>query len=61
MKALKVRRLVKKDFDDAFEKCDVVMGPTTPTAAFAAGEKSEELRELKAQIAAMQRKIDSMG
>jgi aspartyl-tRNA(Asn)/glutamyl-tRNA(Gln) amidotransferase subunit A len=40
--ALKVRRLVKKDYDDAFEKCDVVMGPTTPTAAFKAGEKSDD-------------------
>src|SRR5262249_42298254 len=38
----KVRRLVKKDFDDAFEKCDVVMGPTTPSAAFKAGEKSDD-------------------
>ena len=42
VKALKVRRLVKKDFDDAFKTCDVVMGPTTPTAAFAAGEKSDD-------------------
>ncbi|HEY1186368.1 MAG TPA: Asp-tRNA(Asn)/Glu-tRNA(Gln) amidotransferase subunit GatA [Gemmata sp.] len=42
VKALKVRRLVKKDFDDAFATCDVVMGPTTPTAAFKAGEKSNE-------------------
>ncbi len=42
VKALKVRRLVKKDYDDALEKCDVVMGPTTPTAAFKAGEKSDD-------------------
>ena len=42
VKALKVRRLVKKDFDDAFTQCDVVMGPTTPTAAFKAGEKSDD-------------------
>ncbi len=42
LKALKVRRLVKKDFDDAFNSCDVVMGPTTPTAAFKAGEKSDD-------------------
>src|SRR5262245_36685328 len=42
VKALKVRRLVKKDFDDAFAKCDVVMGPTTPTAAFKVGEKSDD-------------------
>jgi aspartyl-tRNA(Asn)/glutamyl-tRNA(Gln) amidotransferase subunit A len=42
VKALKVRRLVKKDFDDAFAKCDVVMGPTTPSASFKAGEKSND-------------------
>jgi aspartyl-tRNA(Asn)/glutamyl-tRNA(Gln) amidotransferase subunit A len=42
VKALKVRRLVKKDFDDAFARCDVVMGPTTPSAAFKAGEKSDD-------------------
>jgi aspartyl-tRNA(Asn)/glutamyl-tRNA(Gln) amidotransferase subunit A len=42
VKALKVRRLVKKDYDDALAQCDVVMGPTTPTAAFKAGEKSDD-------------------
>jgi aspartyl-tRNA(Asn)/glutamyl-tRNA(Gln) amidotransferase subunit A len=42
VKALKVRRLVKKDYDDAFAKCDVVMGPTTPAAAFKVGEKSDD-------------------
>jgi aspartyl-tRNA(Asn)/glutamyl-tRNA(Gln) amidotransferase subunit A len=42
IKALKVRRLVKKDFDEAFTKCDVVAGPTAPTAAFKAGEKSDD-------------------
>lgn len=42
LKALKVRRLVKKDFDDAFQQCDVIMGPTTPTAAFKIGEKSND-------------------
>ena len=42
VKALKVRRLVKKDYDDAFEKCDVIMGPTTPTPAFKAGDKSAD-------------------
>ena len=39
LKALKVRRLIKADFDRAFAGCDVVMGPTSPTAAFKAGEK----------------------
>ncbi len=39
LKALKVRRLIKEDFDKAFSRCDVIMGPTTPTAAFKIGEK----------------------
>jgi len=42
VKALQVRRLVKQDFDIAFEACDVVMGPTTPTAAFPIGAKSDD-------------------
>ncbi|MBA4062127.1 MAG: Asp-tRNA(Asn)/Glu-tRNA(Gln) amidotransferase GatCAB subunit A [Isosphaera sp.] len=42
VKALKVRRLVKGDFDAAFERCDVIAGPTTPTAAFRAGEKADD-------------------
>jgi aspartyl-tRNA(Asn)/glutamyl-tRNA(Gln) amidotransferase subunit A len=42
VKALKVRRLVKKDFDDALATCDVVMGPTSPTAAFKVGEKADD-------------------
>jgi aspartyl-tRNA(Asn)/glutamyl-tRNA(Gln) amidotransferase subunit A len=42
VKALKVRRLVKKDYDEAFAKCDVIMGPTTPTAAFEIGAKSDD-------------------
>ena len=40
LKALKVRRLIKNDFDQAFAGCDVVMGPTSPTAAFKIGEKT---------------------
>ena len=40
--ALKVRRLIKNDFDTAFEGCDVVMGPTAPTAAFKIGEKTAD-------------------
>jgi len=42
LKAQKVRRLVKQDFDDAFKQCDVVMGPTTPTPAFKAGDKAAD-------------------
>ena len=39
LKALKVRRLIRQDFDKAFAQCDVVIGPTSPTAAFKIGEK----------------------
>lgn len=42
VKALKVRRLIKDDFDKAFAGCDVVMGPTAPTAAFKLGEKTAD-------------------
>jgi aspartyl-tRNA(Asn)/glutamyl-tRNA(Gln) amidotransferase subunit A len=41
-KALRVRRLIKDDFDKAFTECDVVIGPTTPTPAFKIGEKSND-------------------
>ncbi len=39
-KALKVRRLIKNDFDRAFETCDVVLCPASPTTAFKIGEKT---------------------
>jgi aspartyl-tRNA(Asn)/glutamyl-tRNA(Gln) amidotransferase subunit A len=42
LKALKVRRLIKNDFDQAFVECDVIAGPTTPTPAFPAGEKVDD-------------------
>jgi aspartyl-tRNA(Asn)/glutamyl-tRNA(Gln) amidotransferase subunit A len=42
LKALKVRRLIRDDFDRAFTRCDVVMGPTAPTAAFKIGERSDD-------------------
>ncbi len=42
LKALKVRRLIKDDFDRAFAACDVVAGPTAPTPAFNAGEKTDD-------------------
>ena len=38
-KAQKVRTLIKKDFEEVFEKYDVIIGPTTPTPAFKIGEK----------------------
>jgi aspartyl-tRNA(Asn)/glutamyl-tRNA(Gln) amidotransferase subunit A len=37
-KAMKVRTLIKKDFDEAFKKVDVIIGPTSPTTAFKLGE-----------------------
>ncbi len=40
LRALKVRALIKRDFDQAFEKCDVILCPTSPTPAFKAGEKT---------------------
>jgi aspartyl-tRNA(Asn)/glutamyl-tRNA(Gln) amidotransferase subunit A len=40
LRALKVRALIKRDFDEAFTKCDVILSPTTPTPAFKAGEKT---------------------
>ncbi len=42
LKAQKIRRLISDDFKKAFEKVDVIMGPTTPSTAFALGEKSED-------------------
>ncbi len=42
LKALKVRRLIKNDFDAAFEKCDVLLAPTAPETAFGIGEKSAD-------------------
>lgn len=40
LKAMKVKALIKKDFDNAFKKCDVIVGPTTPDVAFKIGEKA---------------------
>ena len=42
LKALKVRRLIKNDFDAAFLQCDVLLCPTTPTTAFRLGEKTAD-------------------
>lgn len=39
VKALKVRRLIRQDYDAAFEQVDLVVGPVTPTPAFRLGEK----------------------
>jgi len=42
LRAQKVRTLIRQDFLKAFEKVDLVVTPTTPTAAFKAGEKSDD-------------------
>jgi aspartyl-tRNA(Asn)/glutamyl-tRNA(Gln) amidotransferase subunit A len=39
IQAQKVRRLIARDFAEAFKRCDVIMGPTSPTTAFKLGEK----------------------
>jgi aspartyl-tRNA(Asn)/glutamyl-tRNA(Gln) amidotransferase subunit A len=42
IRAQKVRTLIRQDFLKAFEKVDAVLTPTTPTAAFKAGEKTDD-------------------
>jgi aspartyl-tRNA(Asn)/glutamyl-tRNA(Gln) amidotransferase subunit A len=42
LKAQQCRRLISNDFQDAFKEVDVIMGPTAPTPAFRAGEKTDD-------------------
>jgi aspartyl-tRNA(Asn)/glutamyl-tRNA(Gln) amidotransferase subunit A len=42
LQAQKVRRLIAEDFAAAFKRCDVILGPTSPTTAFALGAKSDD-------------------
>lgn len=42
VKAQKVRTLIKRDFDQAFETVDVIVGPTSPTVAFPIGSRTED-------------------
>ena len=42
LRAQKVRTLIRRDFEAAFESCDVVATPTTPTPAFRLGEKTDD-------------------
>jgi aspartyl-tRNA(Asn)/glutamyl-tRNA(Gln) amidotransferase subunit A len=42
LKAQRVRTLMKKDFEEAFEKCDAIITPTAPTTAFKIGEKIQD-------------------
>ena len=46
VKALQVRRLIAEDFTKAYEKCDVLLTPTTPSAAFAVGKNVEDPLEM---------------
>lgn len=41
VKAQKVRTLIKSEFDEAFEQCDVIAAPTSPTVAFGIGSRTE--------------------
>ncbi|WCT55113.1 Asp-tRNA(Asn)/Glu-tRNA(Gln) amidotransferase subunit GatA [Paenibacillus kyungheensis] len=42
LKAQKVRTLIKRDFDNVFEKYDVIIGPTAPTTAFKLGSQLDD-------------------
>ncbi|MDP3514614.1 MAG: Asp-tRNA(Asn)/Glu-tRNA(Gln) amidotransferase subunit GatA, partial [Sulfuritalea sp.] len=42
LQAQKIRRLIAADFKAAFQQCDVIMGPTSPSVAFAFGAKSAD-------------------
>lgn len=41
-KAARVRTLIKEDFEKAYEKCDVIVGPVSPTVAWGFGEKMDD-------------------
>ena len=42
LKAQKVRQLIKKDFDEAYNKVDAILTPSTPSSAFKIGEKTND-------------------
>ena len=42
IKAQQIRRLIRQDFINAFEKCDALLTPATPSAAFAIGENEDD-------------------
>jgi aspartyl-tRNA(Asn)/glutamyl-tRNA(Gln) amidotransferase subunit A len=42
LKAQQVRRLIAEDFRRAYERCDVIVGPTSPTTAFCLGDKTDD-------------------
>ena len=42
LKAQKVRKLIKNDFDEAYKKVDAILTPSTPSSAFKIGEKTND-------------------
>jgi aspartyl-tRNA(Asn)/glutamyl-tRNA(Gln) amidotransferase subunit A len=42
LKAQRVRTLVRRDFEEAFKRCDVIITPTAPTTAFKLGAKTQD-------------------
>lgn len=42
LQAQKIRRLIAQDFQEAFKKCDVIMGPVAPTVAWDLGDKADD-------------------
>ena len=42
LKAQRVRALIRRDFDEVFKRCDVIVTPTAPTTAFKIGEKTQD-------------------
>lgn len=42
LQAQRVRQLIVNDFREAFDRCDVIMGPSSPTVAFGFGEKTDD-------------------
>ncbi|MGD9518436.1 MAG: amidase family protein, partial [Armatimonadota bacterium] len=47
LKALRVRTLIKRNFDEAWQKYDVLLSPTSPTVAFKVGEKADDPLQMK--------------
>ena len=44
LRAQKVRTLIRRDFEEAYKKCDILLTPVTPNVAFKFGEKSDPLQ-----------------
>jgi len=42
LQAQKIRRIIARDFQEAFSHCDVIMGPVAPTVAWNLGEKADD-------------------